>query len=87
MTAAPRRAWRRIVAAPSAVLAWLLVLAVRAYQRLVSPWMGSNCRFTPTCSEYFIRAVQKYGPLEGGRRGVLRVCRCHPWHPGGHDPP
>ena len=65
----------------------LLVGCVRAYQFLISPLLGRNCRFSPTCSEYFIQAVKKYGALRGGLRGLRRVCRCHPWHPGGYDPP
>jgi putative membrane protein insertion efficiency factor len=45
------------------------------------------CRFHPSCSEYFIEAVQKYGPLRGAYRGVKRICRCNPWTVGGYDPP
>lgn len=65
----------------------LLVLLVRVYQWTISPWLGRNCRFEPSCSQYFIEAVQKYGALSGSLRGVQRICRCHPWHPGGYDPP
>lgn len=64
-----------------------LVLLVRAYQLLISPWLGRNCRFTPTCSRYFIASVEQYGALRGSWRGMKRVLRCHPFHPGGHDPP
>jgi len=49
--------------------------------------LGRQCRFTPTCSQYFILAVQKYGAIRGAWRGVLRICRCQPFHPGGYDPP
>jgi uncharacterized protein len=66
---------------------WTLIAAVRAYQLLLSPLLGQHCRYQPTCSRYFIGAVQKYGALRGGLRGVLRICRCHPFHPGGYDPP
>lgn len=65
----------------------LLTLLVRAYQRVVSPLLGKNCRYEPTCSEYFIGAVRRHGALRGSVRGVWRICRCHPWSRGGFDPP
>jgi uncharacterized protein len=74
---------RRIAALPSD----LLVAAVRCYQWLISPWLGPRCRYHPTCSQYFILAVRKYGAIRGAWRGCLRICRCHPWHEGGYDPP
>ena len=64
-----------------------LILVVRTYQIFLSPIFGRSCRFTPTCSAYFIQAVEKYGALFGSLKGLRRICRCHPWHPGGHDPP
>ncbi|HZX30120.1 MAG TPA: membrane protein insertion efficiency factor YidD [Rhodocyclaceae bacterium] len=64
----------------------LLVALLRAYQYAISPLLGRNCRFVPTCSEYAVDAVQKYGAARGGWLGLKRVCRCHPWHPGGYDP-
>lgn len=75
--------WATIVGLPS----WTLLVAVRLYQMFISPLLGPRCRFTPTCSEYFILSVKKYGAIRGAFRGVLRICRCHPWHPGGYDPP
>ena len=66
---------------------FLLILPVRAYQLYLRPFLPSVCRFYPSCSEYFIEAVQKYGPIRGGCKGVWRICRCHPWNPGGYDPP
>jgi len=66
---------------------WTMIGAVRVYQLLLSPLIGQHCRYQPTCSRYFIGAVQKYGAVRGGLRGVLRICRCHPFHPGGYDPP
>ena len=67
-----------------------LVGVVRIYQWTLGPlisWRGSVCRFHPSCSEYFIQAVEKYGAISGSWKGVRRVLRCHPWHPGGYDPP
>ncbi len=71
----------------SALVELVLVLGVRAYQIVLSPIMGGQCRFTPTCSHYFLQAVSKYGPWRGAWRGTLRILRCHPFHPGGFDPP
>ncbi|WP_153146999.1 membrane protein insertion efficiency factor YidD [Dechloromonas sp. H13] len=64
----------------------LLVALLRTYQYAISPFLGRRCRYYPSCSEYAVEAVQKYGALKGGWLGVKRVCRCHPWHPGGYDP-
>lgn len=76
-----------LLRAPAAGLTWMLVLLVRGYQVTLSPLLGPQCRFTPTCSEYFIASVRKYGPLVGAWRGTLRILRCHPFSQGGHDPP
>jgi putative membrane protein insertion efficiency factor len=67
--------------------ATLLIGAVRVYQWTLSPLIGRHCRFEPTCSAYFILAVRKYGAIRGAWRGGLRIGRCHPWNPGGYDPP
>ena len=76
--------WLRILAAlPSLALIGL----VRVYQYTLSPIIGRQCRFTPSCSNYFIGAVRKYGAVRGALRGAWRICRCHPFHPGGEDPP
>jgi uncharacterized protein len=64
-----------------------LIAAARIYQATVGPLLGPRCRFEPTCSAYFILAVRKYGAVRGTLRGIARICRCHPWHPGGYDPP
>jgi putative membrane protein insertion efficiency factor len=69
------------------VPAFVLVTLVRLYQWLLSPLLGQRCRFYPSCSEYFIGAVRKYGAISGSLRGIWRICRCHPFHPGGYDPP
>jgi uncharacterized protein len=66
---------------------WLLIAMARIYQVTLSPLLGKHCRFEPSCSRYFIAAVQKYGAVRGAWRGVKRICRCHPWNPGGYDPP
>lgn len=63
-----------------------LVLIVRGYQKFISPLLGNNCRFSPTCSEYFILAVEKYGVIKGSYLGGKRIFRCHPFNPGGYDP-
>lgn len=65
----------------------ILIGLVRVYQYTLSPFIGRQCRFTPTCSNYFIGAVEKHGAVRGAWRGLLRICRCHPFHPGGYDPP
>lgn len=75
--------WRRIWRLPADAL----VGFVRLYQMLLSPIFGGQCRFHPSCSEYFIGAVRKYGAISGAARGVWRIMRCHPFHPGGYDPP
>ncbi len=64
----------------------LLVGAIRVYQIALSPYFGSQCRFSPTCSEYAMEAVIKHGALKGAWLAVRRIGRCHPYHPGGHDP-
>ncbi len=64
-----------------------LIGVVRLYQIFLSPIFGRSCRFQPTCSNYFIEAVRKYGAVSGAVRGTWRICRCHPWNPGGYDPP
>jgi len=74
-------------APPLSFLGWLMVKLVLAYQVGISPFLGNNCRFYPTCSEYFILSVKKYGAVRGSLRGVARICRCHPFHPGGVDMP
>ncbi len=64
----------------------LLLGLIRIYQYVLSPWLGNQCRFTPTCSEYAREAIVRHGALKGSWLALRRVGRCHPWHPGGHDP-
>jgi putative membrane protein insertion efficiency factor len=67
--------------------AWFMIVFVRMYQWTLSPIVGRQCRFYPTCSNYFILAVRKYGPWRGAAKGVWRICRCNPFTPGGEDWP
>jgi putative membrane protein insertion efficiency factor len=78
---------RRLLALPGRLLGNVLVAGVRCYQVCLRPVLPSVCRFQPSCSEYFIGAVRKYGPVRGTCKGVYRICRCNPWNPGGYDPP
>ena len=64
----------------------VLVLVLRFYKRFVSPYLPPACRFTPTCSEYAMEAVAVYGPIRGSWMAGLRLLRCNPFCPGGHDP-
>lgn len=64
----------------------MLLGLIKIYQRTVSPILGPKCRFRPTCSEYMIQALQKYGFVKGTWLGLKRIARCHPFHPGGYDP-
>lgn len=67
----------------------LLMLLIRGYQRFVSPLLPRSCRFYPSCSAYALTAVRRHGLIRGGWLAVRRLCRCHPWNPGGvdHVPP
>lgn len=68
------------------LLTRMTIRLVRFYQRFVSPILGSSCRFRPTCSEYMIQALQKYGFWKGTWLGLKRIGRCHPFNAGGFDP-
>lgn len=59
---------------------------IRVYQLLISPMLGANCRYYPTCSQYGVQAIRKYGPFKGGWMALKRIGRCHPWGGHGHDP-
>jgi hypothetical protein len=64
----------------------LLVFLVKGYRLLLSPWLGSSCRFTPTCSVYALEALDLHGAAKGSYLTLRRLGRCHPWCDGGHDP-
>ncbi len=68
------------------VIGWIFILPIKIYQKVISPILPSSCRYTPTCSQYMIEAIQKYGPLKGGWLGLKRIGSCHPWGGHGHDP-
>lgn len=65
---------------------WLLVALIKIYQWVISPILGPRCRFYPSCSNYGIGALRTHGPIKGTGLTIVRVCRCHPWQPGGLDP-
>jgi len=64
----------------------LLVFLVKGYRLVLSPWLGSSCRFTPTCSAYSLEALETHGAAWGSYLTAARIARCHPWCAGGHDP-
>lgn len=78
---------REVLRWPGRVAIALLIGLIWIYQWTLSPLLGQVCRFEPSCSRYMIGALRKYGVIRGGWRGVKRICRCHPWNPGGYDPP
>jgi uncharacterized protein len=79
--------YHKLLSYLSRSLAWALILSVRLYQVVLGPILGGHCRFHPSCSAYFIGAVEKYGASVGTWKGLKRICRCHPWSAGGYDPP
>lgn len=75
--------WEKII---KAGFGNIFLVFIRMYQLLLSPLLGASCRFTPTCSQYAIEAIRKYGPFKGGWLTLKRISRCHPWGGHGHDP-
>ena len=67
-------------------MARVLIWLIKFYRFALSPLLGSNCRFTPSCSAYALAALQQHGTLKGSWLALKRISRCHPWHVGGHDP-
>lgn len=69
------------------MLARLLVAIIRLYQRTLSPLLGNVCRFEPSCSRYAVACLETHGAARGSLLSIVRLCKCHPFHPGGYDPP
>ncbi|MBS0028513.1 membrane protein insertion efficiency factor YidD [Chitinophaga sp. 22321] len=71
------------------VVRWLsypFIFLIKIYQWFISPLLGSKCRYTPTCSQYGLEALKKYGPFKGGYLTIKRILSCHPWGGHGYDP-
>ncbi len=64
----------------------LLIYIIKLYQKYISSQTPRTCRFYPTCSEYSIEAIKKYGAIKGSFLAIKRILKCHPFHPGGYDP-
>ncbi len=64
----------------------VLIVLIRGYQLILSPFIGNHCRFYPSCSQYTVEAIDTHGPVRGLYLGLRRLGKCHPWHPGGFDP-
>ncbi len=77
---------RDVFAVVTSIPQKFLVLLFKGYQYVISPLFPPTCRFTPSCSQYAIEAVQKYGVIRGGLKGLWRILRCHPFSQGGYDP-
>lgn len=72
---------------PARATVALLIGLIRVYQLTLSPLLGPVCRFEPSCSRYMVESLRKYGLVRGFTKGIGRLLRCHPWNPGGFDPP
>ncbi|WP_104384267.1 membrane protein insertion efficiency factor YidD [Sphingobacterium sp. HMA12] len=68
------------------LFSFIFLAIIRFYQLFISPFLGANCRYTPTCSQYGKEAILKYGPFKGGWMALKRIVRCNPWGGHGHDP-
>jgi putative membrane protein insertion efficiency factor len=68
------------------VAIFIVLLPIYFYKIFISPWTPASCRYLPTCSEYALQAIKKYGPFKGGWLAVKRICHCHPWGGHGYDP-
>lgn len=78
---------RRVVRDVRAAVVTVLCLSIRVYQWLLSPLLGNCCRFEPSCSRYALLCIERLGPVRGSWLSLRRLLRCHPFCPGGHDPP
>jgi uncharacterized protein len=72
--------------AKRSVLSIIALKMIDIYQKYISPFLGNNCRFYPSCSQYTLEAIEKYGAIRGSFKGILRILRCNPLFPGGYDP-
>ena len=79
------RTIRKIFVLISSLLAIPLIFLIKQYQRFLSPMLGTSCRFYPTCSTYALQCYQNYGVVTGSLLSIKRLCKCHPFHPGGLD--
>ena len=68
------------------IISKIIIIFIKAYRFLLSPWLGKQCRFHPSCSAYAIEAIQRFGPYYGCWLAIKRLACCHPWHAGGLDP-
>ncbi len=68
------------------ILSYPFIFLIKIYQKIISPWLGGSCRYSPTCSQYGVEALQKYGLFKGGWLTIKRIARCNPWGGHGHDP-
>lgn len=64
----------------------ILIVLIKGYRKFISPLFPPSCRFQPTCSQYSLEAIERFGPIKGSWLGIKRILRCHPLHPGGYDP-
>lgn len=78
--------WSNVIRSIKRLPADFLILLIRIYQVTLSPWFGKNCRYTPTCSNYGIEAIRKYGFFKGGWLTFKRILSCNPWGGSGYDP-
>jgi putative membrane protein insertion efficiency factor len=76
-----------LAAGRMSIFARALLGLIRFYQAAISPWLGRACRFEPSCSRYAASCLEAHGALRGSLLSVKRLCKCHPFHPGGYDPP
>ena len=77
---------QKIVNFPFRLIGWIFIGLIRFYQLAISPILPASCRYTPTCSQYSLEAIKKYGPFKGGYLAIRRILRCNPWGGHGHDP-
>ncbi|HKL71341.1 MAG TPA: membrane protein insertion efficiency factor YidD [Marinilabiliaceae bacterium] len=77
---------KKIIQAIGNLFVFILIVPVKLYQWVISPWIGPSCRYTPSCSVYTIEALKKHGPIKGLWLAVKRIVSCNPWGGSGHDP-